>query len=170
MMLFKSFNEKELLQYCMYLYGHVNKVRCCCWAHEMLVPYLVCRIDWTPHRDVIVFKNLCFHSSTRVHRSGVFKNLHPGGRFWNATFSVTVFTGYVWTVGQNGGKNLCFQTKMDTCGWRLARLREVRENGTCKNDSPKKWWQSLVKSWSHTESFVRGSLRANVVVLWYVFG
>ena len=35
-------------------------------------------------------------------------------------------------------KNLFFQTKMDTCWSRLARLREVWENGTCKNDSPKK--------------------------------
>ena len=51
---------------------------------------------------------------------------------------MTVLTGYVWTVGHNGGKNLFFQTKMDACWSRLARLREVWENGTCKNDSPKK--------------------------------
>ena len=45
---------------------------------------------------------------------------------------------------------------------RYERIEHVK---TCKNDSPKKWWQSLVKSWSHTESSVCGSLRANVVVL-----
>ena len=51
---------------------------------------------------------------------------------------MTVLTGYVWTVGHNGRKNIFFKTKMDTCWSRLARLREVWENGTCKNDSPKK--------------------------------
>ena len=32
-------------------------------------------------------------------------------RFWKVTFSVTVFTGYVWTVGQIGNKNLRFQKR-----------------------------------------------------------
>ena len=29
---------------------------------------------------------------------------------------MTVFTGYVWTVGQVGEKNLLFQTKTRMCG------------------------------------------------------
>ena len=33
-----------------------------------------------------------------------------------------------------------------------------------KMTAQKKWWQSLAKSWSHTESSVCGSLRANVLV------
>ena len=35
----------------------------------------------------------------------VFKNLHSEERFWKDAFSVTVFTGYVWTVGRTGEKN-----------------------------------------------------------------
>ena len=33
-----------------------------------------------------------------------------------------------------------------------------------KVTAQKKWWQSLAKSWSRTESSVCGSLRANVLV------
>ena len=35
----------------------------------------------------------------------VFKNLHSEERFWKDAFSVTVFTGYVWTIGRTGEKN-----------------------------------------------------------------
>ena len=35
----------------------------------------------------------------------VFKNLHSEESFWKDAFSVTVFTGYVWTVGRTGEKN-----------------------------------------------------------------
>ena len=46
-----------------------------------------CAFIGTQHRDVIVFKNFYFHPSTRV------------------------FTGYVWTVGKTGEKNLSFSNK-----------------------------------------------------------
>ena len=36
--------------------------------------------------------------------------------FRKDTFSVTVFTEYVWTSGQTGEKILRFQIKADTCG------------------------------------------------------
>ena len=42
--------------------------------------------------------------------------------FWKDAFSATLFTGYVWMVGQTRGKNLGFQTKMDTCGKALRFL------------------------------------------------
>ena len=38
-------------------------------------------------------------------KSRVFKNLHSEESFWKDAFSVTVFTGYVWTVGRTGEKN-----------------------------------------------------------------
>ena len=37
---------------------------------------------------------------------GVFKNPHSGERFWKDAFSVTVFTGYVWTEGQTEETNI----------------------------------------------------------------
>ena len=137
----------------------------------MLAPNLVREIDWTPLRDVIVFKNLRFHLPTRVHRIGVFKNLHSGERFWNGTFSVTVFNGYVWTLGQNGGKKISFfkQKWIRVDGALLAYVRYERMEHV-KMTAQKTWWQSLARSWSQTESCVCGSLRANILVFWYVFG
>ena len=35
--------------------------------------------------------------------------LASGERFLKGAFSVTVFTGYVWTVGQTGGKKDLFR-------------------------------------------------------------
>ena len=35
---------------------------------------------------------------------------------FNDEFSVTAFTGYVWTVSQSGEKKSPFSNKMDTCG------------------------------------------------------
>ena len=61
--------------------------------------------------DIIVFENLRFRRSTRKWEAGVFLNLHSEVRFCKVTFSVTVFTGYVWTVGQIGNKNLRFQKR-----------------------------------------------------------
>ena len=55
--------------------------------------------------DVIVFKNLPFHPSTRVQQSGLHRK--------NA-FSVTVFTGRQ-AVGQTREK-IFVQIKTDTCG------------------------------------------------------
>lgn len=53
------------------------------------------------HRDVIVIKNLQFHPSTRIQQIGIFQNVHSGDKIWKDAFSLTVFTGYVWTpVGQ----------------------------------------------------------------------
>ena len=62
--------------------------------------------DCIQHQDVVVFRTLRFHSSTRVQQNGVFKNLHSGERFRKNAFSVTAFTGE---------KYLRFQTKTDTC-------------------------------------------------------
>jgi len=76
----------------------------------------VCAFTGNQHRDVIVFKNLRFHASRRVQQNGVFKNLHSGERFWKDAFSVIVFTGYEWTVGQTGEKKSVFKKKTDACG------------------------------------------------------
>ena len=47
----------------------------------------------------------------------VFQNLHSEECFWKDASSVTVFTGYVWTVLQTvEKKNLRFQIRKDTCG------------------------------------------------------
>ena len=43
-------------------------------------------------------RNLHFCQSTRKRKTGVFKNLYSGERLWKDEFSVTVFSGYVWTV------------------------------------------------------------------------
>ena len=62
-----------------------------------------CAFIGTQHRDVIVFKNLCFHLSTRHCQKRAFL------KRW-------VFTGYVWAVGKTGGKKISrFQTKTDMC-------------------------------------------------------
>ena len=61
--------------------------------------------------DIILFKNLGFRPFTRKREVGVYKNLHSGKRFWKDAFSVTVFTGYVWTVGQTRGKISVFKQK-----------------------------------------------------------
>ena len=45
----------------------------------------------------------------------------------------------------------------------LAYVRSERMEHV-KMTAQKKWWQSLAKSWSRTESSVCGSLRANVLV------
>ena len=50
------------------------------------------------------------------HENGVFKHFYSEERFRKFAFSVTVFTGYVWTKGQSAKKKLRFQTKTDTCG------------------------------------------------------
>ena len=80
----------------MHLYGRANKARCSCWADEMLTPNLVLGIDWTPRRDVIVFKNLRFRLSPQVQRNGIVKNLHSVKRFWKDVFSVTVLSAKFW--------------------------------------------------------------------------
>ena len=48
-----------------------------------------------------------------------------GWRFLTDALSVTVFTGYVWMVGQTGGKNIRLQTKTDTCGHGLNSCRKT---------------------------------------------
>ena len=60
-------------------------------------------------------ENLRFRLSSRKREAGVFKNLLCGERFLKDAFSVTVFTGYVWMVGQTGEK-----TKTVTCGQGLS--------------------------------------------------
>ena len=43
-------------------------------------------------------------------------NLYSGERFWKDAFSVTVYSGYVWTQDQSKEeKNLRFLNKTDTC-------------------------------------------------------
>ena len=56
--------------------------------------------------DIIVFEILGIHTYTRKRKAGVFKKLNSGELFWKDAFSVTVFTGHEWTVGQTGEKNL----------------------------------------------------------------
>ena len=50
------------------------------------------------------WKAFAFRPSTHKREAGLSKNLHAGERFWKDAFSVTTFTGYVWTVGQTGEK------------------------------------------------------------------
>ena len=56
--------------------------------------------------DIIVLKNLHVLASTCKREAKVFKNLHSGERFWKDAFTVIVFIGYVWTVGQAGEKKI----------------------------------------------------------------
>ena len=58
--------------------------------------------------DIIIFRNLYFRSFISKQKDGVFKNLHSGERFWKDPFLVTVFTGYVWTIGETGEKKYLF--------------------------------------------------------------
>ena len=56
--------------------------------------------------DIIVLENLrLFSSSTHKREAGAIENLHAGERLWKDAFSVILFTGYVWAVGQTGEKN-----------------------------------------------------------------
>ena len=50
--------------------------------------------------DIIVFETSIF---VRPHEKGE--------RFWKDEFSVTVFTGYVWAVGQTGEKKYPFSSR-----------------------------------------------------------
>ena len=82
--------------------------------------------------DIIVFENLRLRPPTRKQKAGVFKNLHSEEHFWKDAFSVTVFTGYVWTVDQIGGINIRFQMKTYTCGrdlssWALSIQPKIPE-------------------------------------------
>ena len=61
--------------------------------------------------DIIVFEILGIHTYTCKRKAGVFKNLNSGELFWKDAFSVTVFTGHEWTVGQTGEKNLRLKKK-----------------------------------------------------------
>ena len=83
--------------------------------------------------DIIEFENLRFRPSTCKQEPSVFKNFHSGERFWKDAFSVIVFTGDVWTVGQTKGKYLRFQTKTDTYGLtgRPSKTQCVLQTGAC---------------------------------------
>ena len=62
--------------------------------------------------DIIVVENLRFRPSRRKREANVCKNLHLGERFRKKTCVFgAVFTGYVWTVGQTGGKIYPFTNK-----------------------------------------------------------
>ena len=76
--------------------------------------------------DVFVFKTsfLSVHMLTSGQR---FQNSSLWIVFLKRCILVTIFTKYMWTVGQTRGKNLYFQTKMDTCGWGLS-LQAVTPN------------------------------------------
>ena len=53
--------------------------------------------------DIVVFDETSVF--VRLHENDkptFFKNLHSKKRFWKGAFSVTIFTGYVWTVYQTG--------------------------------------------------------------------
>ena len=59
----------------------------------------------------MVFENPRFRPSIRKQKAGV------QSVFEKDAFSVTVFTGYMWTVDQTGGKKYPFsKTKKDTWG------------------------------------------------------
>ena len=59
---------------------------------------------------IIEAENLCLSPATRKWEAGVFKNLHSGEK--KMPFSVTVFTGYVWTPCRpNRGKIFVFKQK-----------------------------------------------------------
>ena len=62
------------------------------------------------------FRKVPFSPSTRKHENGVFKDFHSEERLRKVVFSVTVFTGYVWTEGQFVKKKSRFQTKTDPSG------------------------------------------------------
>ena len=59
--------------------------------------------------DIIVFENLRFRPSTRKRKARAFKTFHSAECFWKDAFSMTVFTGYMWTVDQTRDKNIRFQ-------------------------------------------------------------
>ena len=79
-----------------------------------------------------ILENLRFRLSSRKREAGVFKNLLCGERFLKDAFSVTVFTGYVWTVGQTGEK-----TKTDTCGLACFRRSDSGERCEVKRGAKK---------------------------------
>lgn len=90
---------------------------------------------WIQPRNVIVYFSKSSATSFRFHDTGdevessVFRSgVHTRTRkrrfqnfpwlyrpFFVMAFSVTVFTGYVWTEGQYVKKKLRYQTKMDSC-------------------------------------------------------
>ena len=55
--------------------------------------------------NVVVFETSVFDCPHENDKQAFFKNDLPAGeRFWKDALSVTVFTGYVWTVDQTGGE------------------------------------------------------------------
>ena len=58
--------------------------------------------------DIIVFENLRFRPSTRKRKARALKLFTLQSVFEKDAFSVTVFTGYMWTVNQTGGKKYPF--------------------------------------------------------------
>ena len=56
-------------------------------------------------------KTSLLRPSTSKQKAVVLENLRSGECFWKETFSVTVFTGYVWTVDQIGEKKSVFKQK-----------------------------------------------------------
>ena len=89
----------------------------------------------------------CFRPSSRKRQAGrVSKNLRSAGCFWKDAFSVTVFTGYVWTVGQTGvkiwGRRSTFHRSkanrklLSNYHWRWAVCSEIRcHSSLCILDS-----------------------------------
>ena len=63
-----------------------------------------------------MFEILPFRPPTVKWKADVFKDLHSVECSWKDAFSVTLFTGYVWTVGQTSGKPSFSQKTADMCG------------------------------------------------------
>ena len=59
---------------------------------------------------------VCPHANKKPVFSKIFTLEASGELFWKDPFLVTVFIGYVWTVGQNRRKNISFETKTDISG------------------------------------------------------
>ena len=66
--------------------------------------------------DIILLENLGFPSVSRKREVGVFKNLHSGKRFLKRCVFSDRFHRIRVDGRPNQRKNLCFQTKRDTCG------------------------------------------------------
>ena len=54
--------------------------------HENAFDTETCALTGVHHRDVIVFKNVCFHPSTRIQQNSVFEHLYSGERLRKDTF------------------------------------------------------------------------------------
>ena len=137
----------------------------------MLAPNLVREIDCDPTPWRNRFQKPSFSS---IHTSTSNRSFQKSP-LWRAILKRYVFGDcFQWIrvdVRPKWRKKISFfkQKWIRVDGALLAYVRYERMEHV-KMTAQKTWWQSLAKSWSHTESCVCGSLRANILVFWYVFG